>query len=239
MGNGSPQDAGSSPQRANEGGRDGAGVPDALLAAFAHEMRNALGPVRTATYLLRASTTDAQAQWALDLIDRQVQAITASIDELADLARFARGPLELDSQPMAFGDVLDGAASACATALSERRQTLEWSRPATAVAVHGDPQRLTQALSAVLRATSRAAQAGSPIRIAVERDATAVTTAIGGTAEAPIELTSQPEDDLGQSRVQPSANVGLTLAQEILARHGGSLTATGRSRFAIRLPVAS
>ena len=94
-----------------------------------HEMRNALGPVRTATYLLRASANDdAQAQWALDLIDRQVQAITMSIDELADFARITRGALELQSEPMDFRDVLDSAASACAVTMTEKRQTLGWLR---------------------------------------------------------------------------------------------------------------
>lgn len=254
MGNDSTRDTGASPPGSSDRGRDGAsGVPGPLLAAFAHEMRNALGPVRTAAYLLRASTTDAQAQWALDLIDRQVQAITASIDELADLARLTHGTLELGAQPIAFDDLLDGAESACATALAERRQLVDWARSAGPIAVRGDRVRLTQALGAVLRATSRATQTGSRIRIAVVCEAAEVATVIEGTPDAPsgaIPMQSSTPDTPSGAIPAPAptgaaantgphfaGNVGLTLATEIVARHGGTLTASGRSRFAIRLPV--
>jgi signal transduction histidine kinase len=223
MGNGSPRITGSS--------EDGAGV------------RGALGPVRTAAYLLRASTSDdAHARWALDLIDRQLQAITASIDELADLARLRRGALELESEPTDFSEVLDGAASLCAAALAEKRQTLEWTRPATRIPVCGDRVRLSQALSAVLRATSRAAVAGSRIPVHVDRAAAEVATTMGGTSDTPIDAIATQSDGISaasEASTRTSASVGLALAEAIIAQHGGALTAIGRTRFAIRLPLAA
>ena len=242
MGNGSNRDPGSSPPDSDDPGRHGAsGIPDPPLAAFAHEMRNALGPVRTAAYLLRASTTDAQAQWALDLIDRQVQVIAASIDELADLARLARGTLELASQPIAFDDVLDGAAAACTSALAERRQVLDWARSIGTVTVRGDGVRLTQALSAVLRAISRATQTGSRIRIAVARETGEVAIAIEGMTDAASDgiAMQSPTAVAANTGSRASWSVGLTLAREIVARHGGTLSASSGSRFALRLPVAT
>lgn len=244
MGNGSPRITGSSEDGSGDHGRRSSpGIPDALLTAFAHEMRNALGPVRTAAYLLRASTSDdAQARWALDLIDRQLQAMTASIDELADLARLGRGALELESEPMDFSEVLDSAASACAAVLAEKRQTLEWTRPATRIPVCGDRVRLIQALSAVLRTTSRAALAGSRIPVHVDRAAAEVATTVGGTSHIPIDAVATRSDGhsaASEASTPTSASVGLALAQAIVARHGGALIAIGRSRFAIRLPLAT
>jgi signal transduction histidine kinase len=240
MSNDAPRITGSSPAGSDDdGSRNSSAVPDAALTAFAHELRNALGPVRTAAYLLRASTTDdAQARWALDLIDRQVQAITASIDEFADFARLRRGALALVSEPMDLATVLDDAASACAAALADKRQTLEWTRPATRIPVCGDRARLIQALGAVLRATSRAALAGSRIPVRVDRTGTEVAIAIDGPADPAIDAVASRSDPGSGVSVQTFAGVGLAFAQGIIALHGGALTAMGRSRFAMRLPLA-
>ena len=125
--------------------------PDLVQPAFAHELRNALGPLRTAAHLLRASVRDdAQGQWALDLIDRQVHSISASIDELADLARAMRGSLPLGSDLIDLGETLDSAASACTKALTEKRQTLRWTRPVDRMTVLGDSARLVRARRSAL-----------------------------------------------------------------------------------------
>ena len=206
-------------------------------------MRNTLGPVRTAAHLLRAGASDdAQAQWALDLIDRQVQAITALIDELADYSRLTRGALELQSQSIDFRDVIDGAASACAVTLNERRQTVQWTRPAARIPVRGDRARLTQAVSAVLRSTSGAAATGSRIPVRVDPSAGEVVTEIGeSAAAAPPDLTAAHSVAPSAAREDASAplpKLGLSLAEAIVARHGGALIALDPSRFVIRLPLA-
>jgi len=219
-------------------------VPSATLTAFAHELRNALGPVRTAAYLLRANASgDAQAQWALDLIDRQVLAITASIDELADLGRLARGTLELRLEPIEYRDVLVGAASACAPMLAEKRHTLEWKPPAAPIAVSGDLPRLTHAVSAVLRTAARGSASGCRIRIGVERTAGHCTTTIEVAAKgaSPRSVATQPDEQPPESDEPVTApiNVSWLLAQAIVAGHGGALAALDASRFTMRLPLAA
>ena len=235
---------GSSPDgAADNGGQRAPTAADAPLVAFAHEMRNILGPVRTAAHLLRAGANDdAQAQWALDLIDRQVQAMTALIDELADYSRLARGALELQCHSMDFRDVLDGAASACAVTLNEKRQALEWTRPAAETPVRGDRARLMQAVSAVLRSASGATATGSRISIRVDLLAGEVVTTVGEPpAPPPTGFTAANSDARSAARAETSAplpKLGLSLAQAIVARHGGALVALDPSRFVIRLPLA-
>jgi len=45
-------------------------------------------------------------------------------------------------------------------------------------------------------------------------------------------------DSADSPPLAPAASVGVTLAQWIVALHGGSLTTASRSRFSIRLPLA-
>jgi signal transduction histidine kinase len=239
MDDAAPRIAGS--QQGAGGHRNPSNASDVPLAAFAHELRNALGPLRTAAHLLRASVhDDAQAQWALDLIDRQVHSISASIDELADLARVMRGALPLGSDLVNLGEAVDSAASACIKALTERRQTLRWTRPADRMTVLGDSARLVQALAAVLRTMSRIAPASSQISVQLNFDRTEVETVICGISEiAPVE-TGGRADGAGSDTQAPlmAASIALSLARGIFALHGGSLDASGAASFAVRLPLA-
>lgn len=233
-----------SPERAGDGGHgDPSNDPEVPLGAFAHELRNALGPLRTAAHLLRANVRDdAQAQWALDLIDRQVHSIAVSIDELADLARVMRGALHLGSDLVDLAEAVESAASACATTLTERRQTLRWTRPADRVAVRGDSARLAQALAAVLCTMSRTAAAGSQISVRLNRARPDVGVIFETSEIAPAEAAGRADAGSGaysDTRVPSlAASIALNLARGIFALHGGSLNAAGGARFAIRLPLA-
>ena len=237
MGNDTPRIAGSSAKGPDDrvDREEPPGTSDALLAAFAHELRNALGPVRTAAHLLRASVRDdTHAQWALDLIDRQVHSITDSGDELADVVRINRGTLELATGVVDIIAALDSAASACSTTLAERRQALEWTRTAHRLTVRGDAMRLAQALAAVLGAASRTAVAGSRISVQTDRSDVEVEIRIREISES--DPHGDDDSTLGRALL---ATTGLALARGIFALHGGSLCAAGRSQFTMRLPLAA
>jgi nitrogen-specific signal transduction histidine kinase len=227
-------------------------IPLAALTAFAHEMRNALGPVRTATYLLRASTgSDAQALWALDLIDRQAMAMATAIDALTDLVRLARGTLQFAWEAVDLGEALEAAAAACAMELAEKRQSLVWNRPAVPVALSTDRVRLIQSFAALMQAASNAAPAASRIVVALgarEREANiAIGSALDATNAAPSAADGDPgsglsagDGDAGSaySAGKLAANVSLALAQRLIERLGGATSATGPARFEVRLPLA-
>jgi len=248
MSNASSRSAGSSQERHDRGSAPSREIPIDAITAFAHDLRNALGPVRTATYLLRASTSsDAQAVWALDLIDRQAQAIATAVDELTDLVRIARGTLELIAEPVDLGDTLDAVVSPSAPGLAEKRQSLAWKRPAAPVTVSGDRARLVQTFAALVRATSNMGIAGSVIAVALDRNDRDASITIGEQSDAPANAalgTHAPVDqgnDVTEARPrwgQLSGSVGLVLAQAILRRHGGAVTARHPSGFEIRLPLA-
>lgn len=244
MDDAAPRTAGSQLDTGDGGQRDPANAPDVPLAAFAHELRNALGPLRTAAHLLRASVRDdTQGQWALDLINRQVHSISASVDELSDLARVMRGALQLESDLVDLGEAVDGAASACAKALTERRQTLKWMRPADRMTVRGDSARLVQALAAVLCTMSRIAAAGSQISVQLNFDRSDGETLICEISEIERVEARDPADaasTAGPDTQVPlvAASIALSLARGIFALHGGVLNTAGAARFAVRLPHA-
>jgi len=108
--------------------------------------------------------------------------------------------------------------------------------------VRGDHARLTQAVGAVLHSTSGAAATGSRIPVRVDSAAGEVVTEIGESAAvAPPDLTAVRSVAPSAARETASAplpKLGLSLAEAIVARHGGALIALDPSRFVIRLPLA-
>ena len=59
-----------------------------FIATLAHELRNPMAPIRNAVQVLQLEETPSpKLQWALEVIDRQMQHMTRLTDDLLDLAR--------------------------------------------------------------------------------------------------------------------------------------------------------
>ena len=86
---------------------------DEFLAMLAHELRNPLAPIRNAVEILRKQGPHAtDAQWARDVIDRQVDQMTRLIDDLLDVSRITRGKIELRRERTQLGTVVASAVEA-------------------------------------------------------------------------------------------------------------------------------
>ncbi len=69
---------------------------DEFLAVLAHELRNPLAPVKNAAEILRLSGADDKVRnSAREIIERQISHMSRLIDDLLDVARIARGKIEL------------------------------------------------------------------------------------------------------------------------------------------------
>src|SRR4051794_2830858 len=88
VGNGPVLAETSEQQRAEEAAREADRAKDEFLATLAHELRNPLAPLRNAVQILRMqASTSPQAQWAQDVIDRQIDQMTRLIEDLLDVSR--------------------------------------------------------------------------------------------------------------------------------------------------------
>lgn len=218
--------------------------PHGVLTALAHELRNPLGPVRNAVFLLRArvSPADPQSAWALDLIDRQVGEMAAMIEDVSEIARLWRGTLPAAADPVDLRAAVAAAVAASAASREAKQQTLECRTPAEALPVRGERARLAKAIAHVLQAATKAAVAGAALTLRVERDDADARVYISDVEGAtlpplpPAQGTVRPTSTLGSS-------VGLMLANGIVELHGGSIAAVGGAsgppRFTVRLPLAA
>ena len=222
-----------------------------FLALLAHELRNPLGPIRHAVKILRArSPSPDELQWATNIIDRQTEHMTRLVEDLLDVSRITRGKIELRQERVDLRAILKAAVEASGALIEKAHHTLKVSLPHESLFVDGDSTRLTQVVTNILDNAAKYTDPGGKIWLSAEReDATALIrvkdTGIGIAPEMlphVFDMFTQAAHPM--ERAQGGLGVGLSLVDQLVKLHGGSVSAYSAgpgmgSEFTIRLPVAT
>jgi signal transduction histidine kinase len=227
---------------------------DEFLATLAHELRNPLAPLTSATEIL-SRTRDtpeqgAQRERAEGVIERQVALMVRLIDELLDISRITYGKLELHREWVSLAAVIESAVETAGPLLLGRRQAFELVMSETPVLVHVDPMRFAQVLSNLLSNAAKYTEPGGRIRLEAVRDGedlvvSVVDSGIGiPAAHLAHVFTMFGQGHRAHEAVYGGLGIGLALAKSLVELHGGSLTAAsegeGRgSVFTLRLACAA
>jgi signal transduction histidine kinase len=221
-----------------------------MLDIVAHEMRNALQPIRLAAALLgRTVDGDAQLPRLRLMIERQVAHMSRLVDDLLDVSRARHGKLRLECMAVDVGDVVAQATDACQGCVVSRDQHLRTELPARPLTVHGDPVRLVQVLGNLLANASKYTPRGGAITVSAEpRHGTLqLTVADNGIGIAPEVLPHvfEPfvQDAHAVSFDGAGLGIGLSVVRDLVEAHGGHIVARsaghGRgSQFVVTLPLA-
>nr|HET7859506.1 ATP-binding protein [Caldimonas sp.] len=221
---------------------------DEFLAMLGHELRNPLAPIVT-TLRLMAMRDDSRFQHERSVIERQVGNLARLVDDLLDVARIARGDVQLRRERILVADVLARAAEIAAPLVESRRHVLLFDNIDAQLSVDADAVRLSQVFANLLNNAARYTPEGGTIEVRAERcgDACVVVVADDGIGiEAELlprifELFVQGAQ--GPERASGGLGVGLALVKNLVGLHGGSVAATsaGRGRgstFTVTLPLA-
>ncbi len=227
---------------------------DEFLATLAHELRNPLAPLSSATEILsRTGDTREEGERrerALRVIERQVRHMVRLIDELLDLSRITHGKLELRREWVSLAAVVESALETAEPLLLGRRQEFELIVPEAPVLLHADPMRLAQVLSNLLSNAAKYTEPGGRIRLEAVRDGEdLVVSVIDSGIGIPAALLAHVFTMFGQGHrankaVYGGLGIGLALAKSLTELHGGSLTAASEgegkgSVFTLRLACAA
>ena len=230
--------------------RDAGRRKDEFLATLAHELRNPLAPVRNAVQVLRLKGLDTpDLQWAAELIDRQVQAMSRLIDDLMDVNRINQGKVELRRERVDLSGILRDAVEATRPLIDELGHALVMQLPKEPLQLDADATRLAQAFMNLLNNAAKYMDPGGRIEVDAQASAGEVLVRIKDRGigippdrlEGVFEMFSQVETALARSR--GGLGIGLALTQRLVEMHGGSVEARseglGRgSEFTVRLPLA-
>ena len=222
---------------------------DQFLSTLSHELRTPLNAVYGwATMLERGQLGAEQAQRALQIILRNVNAQVRLIDDLLDLSRVVSGKLRLTVQPVdlqrVVGDALDGIRPAAA-AKNIRLQPVLASPGGP---VSGDPDRLQQVVWNLLSNAVKFTPKGGRVQIQLQRVSSHVELLVSDTGQGihpdllPYVFDRLRQGDSSSTRAHGGLGLGLALVRHFVELHGGIVFAEspGEGRgatFVVKLPL--
>ncbi len=229
--------------RAEEASR----AKDEFLAMLGHELRNPLSPMVTVLQLLR---TRGESVFTREhaVLERQVGHMVRLVDDLLDVARVARGRLELKRRPTDLREAVDAALEAARPLVERAGHELGVELPERPLVVDADPERLAQVVTNLLtnavkytppggHVRLRAAALGATARLEVQDDGRGIDAAL---LPRVFQLFVQGRRDL--DRAEGGLGLGLAIVRSIAELHGGRVEARsegpGRgSTFIVELPL--
>jgi diguanylate cyclase (GGDEF)-like protein len=220
-----------------------------FIAMVAHELRNPLNPIRTASALLKRLHSDEPLLGNLQrIIERQVGHMAQLIEDLLDGSRASAGKFRLTFTSVDIIQVLVTALDTCRSGIEARHQQFRSQLPPSPFIVRGDVVRLTQIFSNLLENASKYTPEGGHITLTLtsEQDTVAVTVAddgIGLTQEALPHIFDLFVQDERALRVHSKGlGIGLAVVRDLVEAHDGSIVASSRgiglgSEFVVTLPI--
>ena len=223
---------------------------DEFLAILAHELRNPLAPARNAAGFLKIQgSVEPAIRRAADMIERQIAQMSRLIDDLLDVSRISRGQLELRRERFDLAEVVDATVEACRHEIHARQHALRVSMPPERVGLHADRERLIQILSNLVTNAAKYTPEGGHLEVTgrVHGETLELSVSDDGIGIPPekqaeiFELFAQVDRSFDR---QGGLGIGLTLVQQLVQLHGGTIEArsdgVGRgSTFVVRLPIVS
>jgi two-component system sensor histidine kinase ChvG len=239
---------------------------ESFAADVAHELKNPLTSLRSATETLPLVKSDESKERLMEIIKHDVQRLDRLISDISDASRLDAELAREDAKPVDLSELLRTTVSLFNDI--HRDDTPEvvleiaysgGARPYHAI---GHDSRLSQVIVNLLdnaisfsppggRVTVAARRVGAEIQIAVEDDGPGIPAE---NLERIFErfYTDRPQESFGQN-----SGLGLNISRQIVVAHGGRLWAenrfsaaagaksagaaerrSGGARFVIRLPAA-
>ena len=222
-----------------------------FLAMVAHELRNPLGPIKTAAAMLNRAGSDAGLLASLQgIIQRQLAVMSKLVEDLLDGARVDAGKFRIDSASVDMSQVLGLSIETCRPLLDAKSQHLKLQLPAGSLVLQGDAMRLAQVVTNLLENASKYTAEGGEIGLSValpehEMTITVADNGIGITAAAlPHIFDLFVQDTKVLNRDNRGLGIGLAVVRDLVQAHGGRVVgrSAGRglgSEFVVTLPRSS
>ncbi len=231
--------------------QDEARHKDRFLATLSHELRGPLASLQVCFEVLHNQGTDVKrGKDALAIAARQLEHLSALVNELLDASRIASGMTSLQRSDQDMVDVVRTAAEDQRSSLEAAGIRLDLSLPSSPLWVYCDPRRVGQIVANLLVNAVKFTDRRGLVTLSLRRDdakhMAVLSVRDDGVGIEPEMLTRLFEPysqvDTGDRRPRGGLGLGLVLVRGLVTAHGGTVDARseGRGRgaeFTVRLPL--
>jgi signal transduction histidine kinase len=208
-----------------------------MVANIAHEIRNPLSVIRTASERLRRKYREDDDVFSY--ISEEVDDLNRILTGYLDFAHSNAG----EFGPQSARKVIARSVMAVETDVGQKQLAIVETAPAGDVMIHGDEKRLRQA---VLNVLINAVQASSPhgrVEIALESSASRATITVSDNGPGMDARELREITRPFYTTKTGGSGLGLNIVQSIVDEHGGTIdikSAPGRgTRVALSFPLAA
>ena len=216
-----------------------------FAAAIAHDIRTPLTSISLNVQILRRKLQlPDDDREHLDIALEELERLDRSVAEILDFAK----PLKLTPQPIDVGELIESATRGLSPVLSEKGIALVCEPQGELRPVHGDPQRLRQALVNLLGNAADASTPGTTVTVRAS-----IASSAADASQIAIEVEDRGRgihaDDLPRifepffTTRPDGTGLGLAICHKVVRAHGGDIqvrSAVGvGSTFTILLPAAA
>jgi hypothetical protein len=234
-------------KQANDANR----LKDEFLGTLSHELRTPLNAILGYARMLRSGVWDdvgKQAR-ALEILERNAQALTQMVEDVLDTSRIISGKLRLNLRPVDLPAVVADAVATVLPAADAKGVAVNVNIDRAVPPVHGDSERLQQVVWNLLTNAVKFTDRGGAIHVRLEPRESYACVVVSDTGRGVSEdflphiFERFRQADSRFSREHGGLGLGLAIAREIVETHGGTIRATseGEGRgaaFTVMLPAA-
>ncbi|HTW91405.1 MAG TPA: ATP-binding protein [bacterium] len=192
-----------------------------MAAGMAHEVKNPLAAIRSSAQILTERLSGKEAELARIVVS-EVDRLNRVVNEFLDYAR----PAALKREPVLLSSLLDSCLELLAPVIEQAGVTVRRSHSDGEHKVDADPNQLRQVFLNLILNAVQAMQTGGQVALDVRQEAGSTRVSVRDTGPG------IPPDKLKQvcepfySTKPGGTGLGLSVAQRIVAEHGGRLEIT-------------
>lgn len=219
-----------------------------FIDTLSHELKTPLTSIIAAAGLLAEeleTTGDESHQRLIQTIIQNAGTLETRLAELMDIVKTGSGKIQLQLEPVDMKSLLLGTCMQVSPLIQGKGQRLNTELPASLPIIHGDGQRLEQAVLNLLTNATKFTPKGGTITLRAQRLDTGMVIEVQdtgiGIAREERDRLFQPYSRLNSDRQRhPGLGLGLALAKQVVELHGGKIWVESEpgkgSTFAFSLP---
>jgi signal transduction histidine kinase len=225
-------------------------VKSQFVSVVSHELRTPLTSINGALGLLRTGAYDndpTKARNILEIAHKNSIRLSALINDLLDLQKIESGQMTYNFDEIDLAAIVEECIGSMETFAQTYGITFVFNPPEEMVVVRADSDRLHQVLDNLLSNAVKFSRRGEEVivRIVTEADRTLVEVEDHGVGIPPESREKVfgrfTQVDSSDRRSHGGTGLGLNIAQEIMAAHGGTVNYTSKlgegSTFVIDFPL--
>lgn len=214
---------------AREAAERAARLREDMVATVAHDLRNPLHVIATATAGMQAAPLEAERRERFaTLTRRSIRIMTRLLEDLLDVSRIDAGRLEVRREPVDAGRILEETRELFEARARERGIALTVSAAPALGTATADRDRLLQVLSNLVENALKFTAAGGHVELGAQDRGDAIELSVRddgiGIAPGQVERLFDRYWKAEQGS-RSGAGLGLAIARGIVRAHGGEIRA--------------